>query len=438
MYTCQDNDIGKHLHHTNFPSTDTFFDGALLVAEQHVQHVPDLGHFERAPPLVLHVGDYEGARDDAPHHQEPVPSPSKWDNGLAEAVLRRTKPYPAAGQNSDQMRSIGTEEAIDPRFGDFDWNQDDATSVHGLLCHKSTPVAGTHGALAPTTLSSHAPTRPNCRAGPFTAAKRTLGCNINDTIPDGSSSIPSRLEKDLFAPPFSQTLHHNTLDLWVDLSVNQIPACVAGDFSERQLNTAFSEHCEYDAHLFTWKTNMQVAKNHGTVSHDTGVEYLVCQPASVIADCNGGSLPAATQARLSAACLAKTTVTQDTSGGIYMATPFDESSAGIPTSEPSLRCPHQPCSSRLVFRRQCDLNKHYRQHNRRYFCRVVGCKNWDEGNQTVSLGMPAGFPTIKDRDRHEKGHNPSLPCPDCGRLFGRFDNLRAHWRRRHGHLSQAP
>ncbi len=89
-----------------------------------------------------------------------------------------------------------------------------------------------------------------------------------------------------------------------------------------------------------------------------------------------------------------------------------------------LECPHPSCNSKALFKRQCDLDKHYRLHFRKHFCRIPGCRRTD-------LESPLGFATTKDRDRHERLHNPSITCQYCGRLFSRFDNLRAHCRRRH-------
>lgn len=97
----------------------------------------------------------------------------------------------------------------------------------------------------------------------------------------------------------------------------------------------------------------------------------------------------------------------------------------------TLRCPHLSCSSRKLFVRQCDLDKHYRLHFRRYFCRVPTCDNSRASCHQDTQRTQIGFPTAKDRNRHENGHNPSLPCYICRRLFARQDNLRDHCRRRH-------
>ena len=94
------------------------------------------------------------------------------------------------------------------------------------------------------------------------------------------------------------------------------------------------------------------------------------------------------------------------------------------TAPSGLPCPHPSCSSKILFTRRCDLNKHYRTHIRNHFCRADNCKH-------NSGRSPLGFATKKDRDRHEKTHNPSMPCSCCGKLFSRSDSLRAHFRRQH-------
>ena len=97
-----------------------------------------------------------------------------------------------------------------------------------------------------------------------------------------------------------------------------------------------------------------------------------------------------------------------------------------------LCCPHPGCSSKVLFTRQCDLDKHYRLHFRKYFCRVTGCGVTRRSNHQAARTAQIGFPTIKDRDRHEKRHHPSFRCHYCMKLFSRWDNLKDHCRRRHG------
>ncbi|KAJ3497288.1 hypothetical protein NLG97_g2020 [Lecanicillium saksenae] len=85
------------------------------------------------------------------------------------------------------------------------------------------------------------------------------------------------------------------------------------------------------------------------------------------------------------------------------------------------RCPHPSCTSEVLFTRQCDLTKHYRQHERKHLCRIP-----------TGDGCLIGFATPKDRNRHESSHAPpSIVCNHCGRFFSRQDNLRDHRRKRH-------
>ncbi|KAI1126439.1 hypothetical protein F5Y10DRAFT_267102 [Nemania abortiva] len=90
-----------------------------------------------------------------------------------------------------------------------------------------------------------------------------------------------------------------------------------------------------------------------------------------------------------------------------------------------LKCSFAACSSKVLFTRPCDLAKHYRQHFRRFFCRVEGCSS-------SRTNEAAGFATKKDRLRHEATHDPSIVCEGCGKKFSRHDNLRDHERRLHG------
>lgn len=87
-------------------------------------------------------------------------------------------------------------------------------------------------------------------------------------------------------------------------------------------------------------------------------------------------------------------------------------------------CPHPSCASKKIFRRQCDLNRHYRTHFRNFFCEIPDCSYTIRGSRI-------GFATVKDRDRHERTHNPSILCNYCGKRFSRGDNLRDHCRKVH-------
>lgn len=90
------------------------------------------------------------------------------------------------------------------------------------------------------------------------------------------------------------------------------------------------------------------------------------------------------------------------------------------------QCPHPSCTSKTMFTRQRDFDKHYRLHFPRFACRAPNCQLGD--------GKPRMFALRKDRDRHEAAHNPSLSCNFCGGIFSRRDNLRDHCRKVHGRL----
>lgn len=79
------------------------------------------------------------------------------------------------------------------------------------------------------------------------------------------------------------------------------------------------------------------------------------------------------------------------------------------------RCAYPGCTSKSVFRRGCDLRKHYRRHTKSLYCRHAGCKQSSEG----------GFSSEKDRARHEAKHNPQIMCEwdGCSRVFSRVDNM---------------
>ena len=96
---------------------------------------------------------------------------------------------------------------------------------------------------------------------------------------------------------------------------------------------------------------------------------------------------------------------------------------GIPTADGAWRCAHRGCSSQAVFRRGCDLRKHFNRHRKYLFCRHEGCPQAAQN----------GFSSKKDRARHEAKHNPGIVCEaaGCGRVFSRVDNMKDHVRRIH-------
>ena len=88
---------------------------------------------------------------------------------------------------------------------------------------------------------------------------------------------------------------------------------------------------------------------------------------------------------------------------------------GFRRNDDSWSCAWPGCTSRARFTRACDLRKHFKRHSKTLFCRYDGCPQSRE----------AGFSNKKDRARHETKHNPKITCEweNCGRLFGRVDNM---------------
>ncbi|KAK2002111.1 hypothetical protein LX36DRAFT_708082 [Colletotrichum falcatum] len=89
------------------------------------------------------------------------------------------------------------------------------------------------------------------------------------------------------------------------------------------------------------------------------------------------------------------------------------------------RCRYEGCRSTRVFVRACDLRKHFRGHDKYFFCAERPC---------AEAGV--GFSTKKDYQRHMGSHQPAIRCPhpDCGRIFSRKDNMREHFRKIHMRL----
>ena len=74
------------------------------------------------------------------------------------------------------------------------------------------------------------------------------------------------------------------------------------------------------------------------------------------------------------------------------------------------RCKHEGCTSKKSFTRACDLRKHFRLHEKSFFCSKPDCP-WSR----------IGFSLRKDCRRHEASHKPDIECPaeGCDRTFSR-------------------
>lgn len=104
-------------------------------------------------------------------------------------------------------------------------------------------------------------------------------------------------------------------------------------------------------------------------------------------------------------------------------TSTDLTKYGLPMGPDLWRCAHPGCTSQALFRRGCDLRKHFNRHRKHLFCRFEECPQSRGG----------GFSSKKDRARHEAKHNPGVGCEwsGCERIFSRVDNMKDHVRRIH-------
>ncbi|KAF1361718.1 hypothetical protein EJ07DRAFT_153935 [Lizonia empirigonia] len=119
---------------------------------------------------------------------------------------------------------------------------------------------------------------------------------------------------------------------------------------------------------------------------------------------------------------------------IFVESPINATSSAEPGAQAPIRtlsCPFTGCPSRVLFTRACDVNKHYRQHFKRFFCRIEGCHMSEKPAGMGRSHGAAGFATKKDRLRHENSHDPSIICGICGKAFSRADNLQDHKKRIH-------
>ncbi|TQN64372.1 Trichothecene biosynthesis transcription regulator TRI6, partial [Colletotrichum shisoi] len=102
--------------------------------------------------------------------------------------------------------------------------------------------------------------------------------------------------------------------------------------------------------------------------------------------------------------------------------PKDLRRMGYLDADGNWRCRFEGCRSPRVFARACDLRKHFRGHEKYFFCAERPC-----------AGAGVGFATRKDYQRHMGSHRPTVRCPhpDCGRIFSRKDNMVRYFARDH-------
>jgi hypothetical protein len=93
-------------------------------------------------------------------------------------------------------------------------------------------------------------------------------------------------------------------------------------------------------------------------------------------------------------------------------TPPDIFEIGYQDTTGDWRCNYSGCLSNRVFLRACDLRKHYRSHQKTYFCKEQECHR-----------SKIGFSSSKDCRRHMRSHQPMIKCSaeslGCTRMFSR-------------------
>ncbi|KAL4967937.1 putative C2H2 transcription factor [Aspergillus stella-maris] len=162
--------------------------------------------------------------------------------------------------------------------------------------------------------------------------------------------------------------------------------------------------------------DMDLDTDHHSTMH-LSPSPSISATASASASANTSTLPSRTPSSTST-----TNTKQDSKDLTLYGTPS-------PSHPGTWQCAYPSCTSPSLFRRGCDLRKHYNRHRKHLFCRHDGCP---QANPNVP---GAGFSSKKDRDRHEAKHNPGIRCEwhsqGCGRVFSRVDNMKDHVRRIH-------
>ncbi|KAJ5827114.1 hypothetical protein N7447_003877 [Penicillium robsamsonii] len=79
--------------------------------------------------------------------------------------------------------------------------------------------------------------------------------------------------------------------------------------------------------------------------------------------------------------------------------PSDIYEIGYQDTSGDWRCNYFGCLSNQIFLRACDLRKHYRSHQKTFFCKEQDCE-WSK----------IGFSSRKDCQRHMRSHRPMIKC----------------------------
>jgi hypothetical protein len=90
--------------------------------------------------------------------------------------------------------------------------------------------------------------------------------------------------------------------------------------------------------------------------------------------------------------------------------PEDINQIGYQDEDRNWRCKYSGCISNQVFIRACDLRKHFRAHQKLFFCDHFDCPQFE-----------MGFSSSKYLQRHRNSHSPQIQCEElgCDRVFSR-------------------
>ncbi|KAK6812067.1 hypothetical protein RU639_012156 [Aspergillus parasiticus] len=201
----------------------------------------------------------------------------------------------------------------------------------------------------------------------------------------------------------------------------------AGDFSSAS-STSTASSTQYSTCDSFDSTTNSTGHLHPNDYYQGGAEYMHT-PSSISSspyyppDHNPTAYPSptsATAAVVSASASSTRSLSTPPQGS---ANQKDLTNYGIQNADQTWRCAYPGCTSQTIFRRGCDLRKHYNRHRKHLFCRHRGCPQ----------AVAGGFSSKKDRDRHEAKHNPVVCCEwaGCERVFSRVDNMKDHVRRIH-------
>ncbi|KAL2863923.1 putative C2H2 transcription factor [Aspergillus lucknowensis] len=227
--------------------------------------------------------------------------------------------------------------------------------------------------------------------------------------------------------------HHSQVQMPDYLSYNTLPQLESAYYADPQVQP-YTYHSATNTSA-EWLQQQQQQQQHASHASSLGAHIPSPDPdfdmdLDVDTDVDPSSSPPTTGPSTGSQTPRRALSTSSTTSNTK-----DLSLYGTPhLSQPGTwRCAYPGCTSPALFRRGCDLRKHYNRHRKHLFCRVEGCP------QSNPQNPGAGFSSKKDRDRHEAKHNPGIMCEwaaeGCTRVFSRVDNMKDHVRRIHQRIN---